>query len=490
MPAAERRKTVAVETLGGYRIIRKLGSGHRSDVYLGHAGDHAGVPGSHAAIKVFRDGVSPASIGAEIDALSALDVPHIVRLLDLASRADSPPCLILQRLFPGGLARLLVERPLIAPGEAVTILAPVATAVAAMHRQGVSHRGLSARSVLFDLTGAPVLVGFGAAGFIGRRGSEPPVPADLDQDAGVRADLDALAVLARSVLSRVDGGARSSELCQWLAEEGSQLDPAEFGVEVVARLFALAEPLPVDLSRIPTAADGVPARLGHDHASSNPSFDEPDAHARVRAGHPWVKTGSRVLPESIRIRLELAGELLSARAASLPAAITAVRRRVWVVAGCGLAAILAAVSLAQAPAGITPAEEVTPAPTAPVITSTVITGEDPVAAVAALLALRSGCFATVSVLCLDGVDEYDSAAWLADAESIRRIQDGGEFDPVGIDPRGVPVLVDRLGDSALVALSSVAADAGGNGPASVLVVRTEAGWRIRSLMSGQRIVSG
>jgi hypothetical protein len=106
-----------------------------------------------------------------------------------------------------------------------------------------------------------------------------------------------------------------------------------------------------------------------------------------------------------------------------------------------------------------------------------ILGEDPLAAAVALLDARAECRQRASVLCLDGVDQAGSAAVEMDAYGIRIAQEGGiasmEPELSGI----VPTLVDRLGDSALVSLD------GADGPvASLLLVKTEHGWRIRDLV--------
>src|SRR5690606_12513162 len=113
--------------------------GERSDVFLGHAAPTVDGGAELAAIKVFRAGVPEASIDGEINALSRLRSPHIVGLVDLATGPRDRPCLVLQRLGAGGLSTLLAGGRTLQLGEAVTILAPVVAAVAAMHREGVCH---------------------------------------------------------------------------------------------------------------------------------------------------------------------------------------------------------------------------------------------------------------------------------------------------------------------------------------------------------------
>ncbi|MCU1557303.1 MAG: hypothetical protein JWN09_1298, partial [Microbacteriaceae bacterium] len=91
--------------------------------------------------------------------------------------------------------------------------------------------------------------------------------------------------------------------------------------------------------------------------------------------------------------------------------------------------------------------------------------DDPLVAARALLAAREVCISRRSVICLDGVDQRDSAAMDADVAIIRRLQAGD--DPPS-DPRGEVELrlVQRLGDSAIVGVAAL----DGTGPASLLLL--------------------
>ena len=92
-----------------------------------------------------------------------------------------------------------------------------------------------------------------------------------------------------------------------------------------------------------------------------------------------------------------------------------------------------------------------------------------------LVARRDGCFRDLSVLCLDGVDEGGSSALDADRAALRGIMDGGDAPP-GVQLSS-PTLVERLGDSALIDLGP------DSDPASVLLLKGEAGWRIRDYLA-------
>jgi hypothetical protein len=110
-----------------------------------------------------------------------------------------------------------------------------------------------------------------------------------------------------------------------------------------------------------------------------------------------------------------------------------------------------------------------------------VEGDDPAAAALVLMRLRAGCLAEASVLCLDGVDQPGSVAMAADGYLVRQRQAVPE---PAATPDWIPVtaqLSERTGNAALVALAG-SADGGVNAqPASALVIKGEAGWRLREL---------
>ena len=102
---------------------------------------------------------------------------------------------------------------------------------------------------------------------------------------------------------------------------------------------------------------------------------------------------------------------------------------------------------------------------------------DPADAVATLLSRRDTCFRELSLLCLEGVDQAGSAALDDDRRALLAMRDGAEGDAASVEVVGVRV-VERLGDSALIELGPETA------PASLLLMRSEAGWRIRDWVAG------
>jgi hypothetical protein len=112
----------------------------------------------------------------------------------------------------------------------------------------------------------------------------------------------------------------------------------------------------------------------------------------------------------------------------------------------------------------------------------VLMGEDPVGATVVLLRLRALCLVAGDRECLADISQPDSPALTGDSARIG--QPPAESTRGGAPADGEssgPILVDRIGNLAHVALSVGGAGTapGNDKPASVLVVKGEAGWRLR-----------
>lgn len=433
MPVAGRSRTdtgAVVTELGGYRLLRMIGVGPRAEVFLAHPqrADAEMVP---VVIKVYGTAVTDESVVAEIEALSRAAGDHVMRVLDVTSTVDGAPALVLARHAAATLARIQGDRSL-APGEAVTVLAPLATALARMHAAGVAHGGIGPGAVLFDATGSPTLACFGRATLFA-----PGLPvAGLENEQAVLADVLAFGSLAATILEAAGATALAGE-ARTNAAPGAWL--SGFADEI----FDLAAPLPVDL-RPPQEPVLLPAR--------------------VIAAHPVVFPDAPVPTPRWR-------ELLDGARQSL----ARVRRPVWIAAGvafAGLVFALVAIPQGSTTATVQPSASPTPAP----IERGPVAGDDPVAATLVLFATREACIRDLSAECLDDVDEAGSGAWDADRALVGAILDGVQTGSVpDVDPATVE-LMQRLGDSALVSLGP------DSEPASVLLVKGEAGWRIRDYL--------
>jgi hypothetical protein len=158
----------------GYRLDRRLGVGGSAVVWAATR-EHDGLA---VAVKVVPVGAWGADRGAppirgalsrEIAVLAELDIEHVVRVLDVVDVEVPGPAvaLVLERLDGGTLGALVAARGHLTPGEVVTVAAPVASALGAVHALGIVHGDASPGNILFDSSGRPVLVDLGLAGIVG-----------------------------------------------------------------------------------------------------------------------------------------------------------------------------------------------------------------------------------------------------------------------------------------------------------------------------------
>jgi len=438
------------DVLGGYRLLRKLGDGANAQVYLGYAST-----GHTAVVKVYRPGVAAAVADAELLALSRAAHAHTVQVRDVASLPDGAQCLILERLELGSLARLLAARSQLSAGEALTILAPLGAAIDAMHGSGVAHGGIAASSVLFRETGAPVLACFGRATVF----DAALTPAKLALRPDVLADRAAFARLATVVLERTPSDRRVAAVVHWLASQGEQGYPDALGDALSARLFDIVDAAPVRFER-----DEQP--------------DVASVPARAMVGQPVpMPESSPPITRALGLPTWVSDALENSPIATIRSHLTGVRRPVWLAAGAVALALCIAVVVVPTDAPVPSAIAPTQSPVA--IEQGIVVEDDPVAALGPLLAERERCIRDLSVLCLDAVDQPGSAALADDTALVRAIQNGGEVTDVTLEPEGAE-LVERLGDSAIVRLSASDPE---TQPASLLLMKGEAGWRIRGYLT-------
>ena len=101
---------------------------------------------------------------------------------------------------------------------------------------------------------------------------------------------------------------------------------------------------------------------------------------------------------------------------------------------------------------------------------------DPGAAARALLERRAECFATLDLDCLDSVVQPGSTIETVDRNAIAAARAGAEAPTSSFDPDTVEVVAE-MGGAVLVR----AAIGPEREPASLLMVRGEAGWRLREM---------
>jgi hypothetical protein len=526
-------------SLAGFGLVRRIGVGSRSEVYLGRA---AGVDGGTvtAAVKVYSVDADGRAADRQVRALLAVPPGPLNHLIDVATAPDGRPVLVLERLAGPTLERLLTERGRIAPGEVITIVATVTSALQALHNAGFSHPVVTPGCVRFDATGRPVLLGLGALQDL------PPGAAGV---ARRRDDLVRLAGFARCVVDHLDhrlpasAGADAVLLAFEAAATRRPLPVDLLGVEEVLFAWAAATSVtgavPGGPDTISVSADGASlggARPGAARAGAAAARREHAADAAVgahkRAGRP---EGEPAAPSALRrlldrrrrpmaalvpglverLRSGVARVRVVGRPTGAPAAGGVGRRRRsaqvprpagrWrtpLAVGIGVCVLLVSGALAVLPgvaeqggvgrdADASRAAEPPgpPGPTRPPdgapagrSGASTLQGDDPAQAVLELLRARAACLAEASVLCLEAVHQPGSVAMAADSYLVRDLQaSGGTIAPLPAGTALTATLQERTGNAALVLLSPAGEEGIRTQPASALVIKGEAGWRLREL---------
>lgn len=470
----------------GYRLVRLLEQTEQITTWLGIAAEPAHPQGAVVAPAA----TTVAVLTCERDvahtllpmAVFSLASPYVQRILDVGSDDKNRMVLITERTQES-LAELLAARSELRLGEAVTILAPLTAGIRALHDVGLAHGALSTNAVGLTPEGRPLiaLVGVDPSGTV-------PAPAGPELRRG---DLSALRVVLDQVFRRCTDGTTEgvTSLLRWVDRSLGDDAGDSFFTQLELRLFALAEPLPIDFSR-ERAGDDRASATGHTAAEL---IDGGQARESARQdGRPGALTrlfngtgldalaelaDSYSLPREITARFAgLSGwvsRALRGRAGVLIVATTVAIGAMW----GGLTAIPEA-----GPAGADiPDPNATEHPAVPVVTPTeaeasAVTSDDPLTALNALLAIRSRCLATGNPGCIPLFDEPDSAAEATDEHALR--SKGTVLISAPAAPEQMEVL-QRTGNAALFRVSSVADKE--NQPVLVLVMKTNAGWRVRDL---------
>ncbi|GGH95019.1 serine/threonine-protein kinase [Arthrobacter liuii] len=195
----------------GYDVGRLLGRGGSADVWL--ATEQR--TGRDYALKCFRAAGSRIGAGAtiagqdvrrEIRILSVLDHQHLIKAHDAVPVAGEGggTALTMDYAAGGSLAQLVSARGRLSVGETVTVLTPIAQALAYLHGKGFTHSDVSPGNVLFTGQGKPMLSDVGVArmlgdpgrvGTVGTGGFLDPAPVDAVR-AGLQPERDVYSLAA------------------------------------------------------------------------------------------------------------------------------------------------------------------------------------------------------------------------------------------------------------------------------------------------------
>ena len=153
-----------VPDVPGFELGELLARGATSEVWAGVAVDG----GRRVAVKVVSAALAPLEAAAREAAVSSRAASaHVVGVEACVPLPDGRVALVMPHLRGGALGGLVRARGHLVPGEVVTVLAPVASALGRLHDVGVVHGDVSPGNVLLDLDGRPLLGDLGLGHVVG-----------------------------------------------------------------------------------------------------------------------------------------------------------------------------------------------------------------------------------------------------------------------------------------------------------------------------------
>ncbi|MFC0647351.1 hypothetical protein [Cellulomonas phragmiteti] len=328
-----------------------------------------------------------ATLPGRAGTLTALDHPHLARVLAVEPLGPGRVALVCEHVPGPTLAAVRAARPPLADGEVVTVAVPVAQALAALHATGLAHGAVGADRVVLRPGGVPVLVDLrGALRDVGTPtgdvhrlvaallGLMPPL------DAHLAAGLEE-AVRLRDALEALLRGRATPQ-------------------EVVDAVFAVASAEPVQV----------------------PEADElAGAQVALAAGRSGIPREAETSAPPRRARREQR------------------RRRWWpVAAGAAVVVVLAAGALAvrhlpgSSADAATPVASAGPTPTAPVPGAGLGDRQDPATAAAALTRLRTAALADADADALAALGVAGSPALAADTALVAQLA-GARSEGLAVD---------------------------------------------------------
>lgn len=239
-----------------YRIVRKIGAGAMSEVFLAVHPHHAEM---RYAIKVLRpDLIHQTDLGhrfrEEGRLLERLDHPGIVRVHEVFE-TDGALCMALAYVDGQSLEDVLREQGALDASIALPIFKVVLSALDYAHRSLVIHRDVKPSNILIDHQGRPLLCDFGIARQIGRRGTTgigmtlgtpqymSPEQIQAPQQIDHRSDLYSAGIMLYEMLTgKVPFGDASTDSDYAVLQQHVHTDPPDprtFNPAIDARICAV-----------------------------------------------------------------------------------------------------------------------------------------------------------------------------------------------------------------------------------------------------------
>ena len=198
--------------IGRFEIVRLLGKGNQSEVYLArdsHLDRQVAIKTLHFAADADK-AQKMASLLKEARTVSKLAHANIVPLYD-AGEHEGQPYLVFEYVEGQTLADVLHENGPMPSAKAAEIAAQVLDAIACAHEQGIVHRDLKPSNIIIDANGLPRVMDFGIAVQVSEKGAQESglkgTPIYMapeyvrDQQFGPKSDLFAMGLILHEMLT-------------------------------------------------------------------------------------------------------------------------------------------------------------------------------------------------------------------------------------------------------------------------------------------------
>ena len=334
------RHPLVGQTVGGYRLDRKLGSGGMGAVF---ESAHP-VTGVRCAVKLIARDFEGADLRfrEEALALQTLDHPNLIRVLEVGIDPKTDrPFLVTEYLAGCDLQKLLDAGGPLDPADAVAVVAAAAAGLRYAHDRGYVHRDVKPSNVMLDAAGRVKVTDFGLA--LAERDSRPAL-SRAGHGVGTAAYWSPEQAAGGPTDARTDGYALGKVLYQLLtnrlppprpddpAADWSGVPPALVTVVRKAAAQRAADRYPAVTDLAAAAVAAVAGPLTETPEPSRALFDRVDA---------WVRDSDNPVLDGL-----LLGKIQTtpAAASTVPLAAAPSRRRFLAAGGAVVAAAGAGVA--------------------------------------------------------------------------------------------------------------------------------------------------
>jgi serine/threonine protein kinase len=166
--------------IGDYELIAQIARGGFGVVWRGrHV--HSKQP---VAVKIIRAELIASEelvlrLEREARAIALTRHPNVVELYDFGKLDDGRPYLVMEHVPGVDLDAYIRSRGALPPAEALSLLAPLGDALAAVHAQGIVHRDIKGSNIMLSVRDGArrvVLLDFGVAKLLEHRGQPITAP--------------------------------------------------------------------------------------------------------------------------------------------------------------------------------------------------------------------------------------------------------------------------------------------------------------------------